>query len=210
MPSKAELRAIIDAAPARARPFILTAIFSGLRGSELRGLKWEDVDLKTGELHVRRRVDRYHRFGPPKSEASTRDIPLSYALVSTLREWKLACPKGKLDLVFPNGAGNVESHMNLLNRMFWPVQIAAGVTMLRETEDEYGKPIRVLDAKYSLHALRHSAAALWIEQGLGPKRIQTLMGHASIAQTFDTYGYLSEAQESVRDAMGEIEARLLR
>jgi integrase len=195
MPSKAELRAIIDATPARARPFILTAIFSGLRGSELRGLKWEDVDLKTGELHVRRRVDRYHRFGPPKSEAGTRDIPLSYALVGTLREWKLACPKGKLDLVFPNGAGNVESHMNLLHRMFWPVQIAARVTMLRETEDEYGKPIRVLDAKYSLHALRHSAAALWIEQGLGPKRIQTLMGHASIAQTFDTYGYLFEAQE---------------
>jgi integrase len=36
----------------------------------------------------------------------------------------------------------------------------------------------------------------WIEQGFGPKRIQTLMGHASVAMTFDRYGYLFEAREA--------------
>ena len=158
---------------------------------------------------MRRRVDRFNVFGPPKSEAGTRDIPLSATLVSTLREWKLACPKGELDLVFPNGVGKVASHMNILRRMFWPTQIKAGVTVMREAKDVYGNTIKVPDAKFSLHALRHAAAALWIEQGLGPKRIQALMGHASIVQTFDLYGYLFEGRDSVRDAMGEIEPRRL-
>jgi integrase len=83
--------------------------------------------------------------------------------------------------------------------MFWPIQIAAGVTIMRN-----GKP----DAKYSLHALRHACAALWIEQGFGPKRVQTLMGHASVSMTFDVYGYLFEAREADSAAMGAIAARL--
>jgi integrase len=67
----------------------------------------------------------------------------------------------------------------------------------------------VPDAKYSLHALRHAAAALWIEQGLSPKRIQGLMGHASIQQTFDTYGYLLEARDDDKAAMAAVEIGLV-
>jgi integrase len=63
MPTKDELRAIITATPERHRPFILTAIFAGLRSSELRGLTWNDVDLKVGEIHVRQRADRYNGSG---------------------------------------------------------------------------------------------------------------------------------------------------
>ena len=80
--------------------------------------------------------------------------------------------------------------------LFWPIQIAAGVTVMRD-----GEP----DAKYSLHALRHACAALWIEQGFGPKRVQTLMGQtASVAMTFDRYGYLFEAREADEQAMTAI------
>jgi integrase len=158
MPTKDELRVIIAATSDRHCPLILTALFAGLRGSELRGLLWRDVDLKAGEIKICRRVDRFNRFGPPKSEAGTRTVPMSPFLLNILRAWRLACPKGELDLVFPNGAGNVENHGNLLSRVFWPIQLAAGVTTMRD-----GKP----DAKYSLHALRHACAALWIEQGLG-------------------------------------------
>jgi integrase len=200
MPTRDELRAIVAATPDRHRPLILTALFAGLRGSELRGLLWEDIDLKRGEIHVRRRVDRFNQFGLPKSEAGTRDIPLSPMLLNTLKTWKLACPKSELNLVFPNGAGKIENHGNLLSRVFWPIQIAAGVTMLRD-----GQP----DAKYSLHALRHACAALWIEQGFGPKRIQTLMGHSSITQTFDRYGYLFEVGEADSAAMAAITAKLV-
>ena len=199
MPSRAELQAIIAAAPDRHRPLIMTAILAGLRGSELRGLIWDDVDLQRGEIRVRRRVDRFNKFGSPKSEAGSRTIPMSSVLLNTLRQWRLACPKGELGLVFPNGVGRIESHANLLHRVFWPIQIVAGVTV------SDGEP----DAKYSLHALRHACAALWIEQGFGAKRIQVMMGHSSITQTFDRYGYLFEAREADTAAMGEIAAKLI-
>jgi integrase len=158
---------------------------------------------------VRRRVDRYKQFGPPKSEAGIRDIPMAPLLANTMKQWKLICAKGDLDLVFPTGAGNVESHSNLLSRLFWPIQIVAGVTVLRDFQEKNGKRIKVADAKYSLHALRHACAALWIAQGFGPKRIQVLMGHASIQQTFDRYGYLFEAREADATAMAAVAAQLV-
>ncbi len=65
LPSREELKAIIDATPERWRPLILSAIFTGLRGSELRGLLWSDIDLKRGVLSARRRVDRFNSFGRP-------------------------------------------------------------------------------------------------------------------------------------------------
>jgi len=52
-----------------------------------------------------------------------------------------------------------------------------------------------------MHAFRHAAASLWIEQGLNPKRIQALMGHSSIQMTYDTYGHLFEqAEKDAQDA----------
>ena len=198
MPTRDELRAIIAATPERHRPLILTGLLVGLRASELRGLLWDDVDLKRGEIHVRRRVDRFNKFGVPKSEAGTRTIPMSPLLLNTMKAWRLACPTGELNLVFPNGVGRIENHGNILARIFWPIQVEAGVIMMRD-----GKP----DAKYSLHALRHACAALWI--GFGPKRIQVLMGHSSITQTFDRYGYLFEAREADTAAMAAITAKLV-
>ena len=81
IPTPDEMRAIVAKLPhipdaARWRPLLLTAIFAGLRASELRGLRWSDVDLKRGELHVRQRADRYGKIGRPKSEAGERTVPL--------------------------------------------------------------------------------------------------------------------------------------
>ena len=207
MPSKAELRLILKATPERWLPFIRTALFTGMRASELRGLLWTDVDMDSGVIHVRRRVDFRNNFGPPKSAAGTRDIPLSPSGVLMLKGWRLRCPKGDLGLVFPNGAGNVESHTNLLKRVFWPVQVAAGVVVMRDATDKDGLPIQVADARYSLHALRHAAASLFIEQGFTPKKLQSLMGHASIQMTMGVYGKLFASEKEDRAAMDEIERR---
>jgi integrase len=71
IPTPDEMRTIVAKLPhitdaRRWRPLLLTAIFTGLRASELRGLRWPDVDLKRGELHVRQRADRYSTVGLPR------------------------------------------------------------------------------------------------------------------------------------------------
>jgi integrase len=207
MPTTAELQAILKATPAKHKPLIYTAAFTGLRASELRGLPWSDVDLDAGEIHVTQRADPYNKIGSPKSDAGTRTVPIGPTVVALLREWKKTCPKGEHDLVFPNGAGNIESHANMLQRIFWPIQLSAGVAIDTGEKDENGKPI--LEAKYSLHALRHAAAAMWIAQGVTAKRIQALMGHASIQQTFDQYGYLIEKRDDDKAAAKAIEDALI-
>ena len=185
IPSPEEIRAILGALKGRWRPFFMTAIFAGLRASELRGLRWADVDLKQAELRIRQRADRFNVMGALKSPTSRRTIPLPPIVVSTLREWKLACPKGELDLVFPNGAGRVESRANIVNRALGPVQIAAGVVT------KSGKP------KYGgLHVLRHFYASWCINRRvdggleLPLKVVQHRLGHSSIRMTSDRYGHL--------------------
>ncbi|WP_210486809.1 tyrosine-type recombinase/integrase [Microvirga antarctica] len=208
IPTKEELRAILGAAAGRWRPLIVTAVFTGLRASELRGLRWADVDLKRAVLTVSQRADAWKRIGAPKSEAGTRDVPLAPMVVNTLREWKLACPKGDLDLVFPSGAGQVEHHPNIVNRGWAPIQIEAGVATYEDGTDKEGKPIKIAKAKYNFHSLRHAAASMFIESGMNAKRVQTVMGHSSIQVTFDVYGHLFSDDEADQRAMRAIEERL--
>jgi integrase len=87
---------------------------------KLRGLRWADIDLEKRELHVRQRADRYSAIGKPKSESGERTVPLTPNVVNVLREWKLACPKSDLGLVFPTGAGNPEAHSNIVHRGLAP------------------------------------------------------------------------------------------
>ena len=193
IPTREEIKAIVGAAEGRWRPLLLTAIFTGLRASELRGLRWEDVDLEKRELHVRQRADRYGAIGNPKSESGERTVPLTPIVANTLREWKLACPKGAMGLVFPSGAGHIEHHANILQRGFGPTQIAAGVTAREKGLDG----AEIVAAKYpGLHSLRHFYASWCINRRvdggleLPPKVVQERLGHSNITMTMDVYGHM--------------------
>jgi integrase len=149
--------------------------------------RWQDVDLKRGELHVRQRADRYNEMGKPKSKAGNRIVPLGPHVLNALREWKLACPKGELGLVFPTAGGSIAGHNNLVRALKATV-CSAGLTNAK------GKP------KYTgVHALRHFYASWCINpldrggQGLPPKVVQERLGHSSIVMTMDTYGHLFPA-----------------
>ena len=111
-----------------------------MRASELRGLRWSDVDLNGRQIHVRQRADFWRKIGQPKSAAGTRTIPVGEMVVNTLRQWKLQCPKGLQDLVFPTRVGTVEYLANMVQRYVQPAQVTAGVV------DSEGK------AKYAMHA----------------------------------------------------------
>jgi integrase len=184
---------------------LVVAAFTGLRASELRGLRWSDVDLTRKALTVRQRADAWKKIGAPKSAAGTRDVPLAPIVVNTLREWRLACPKGKMDLVFPSGVGQIEHHPNIVNRGWNPTQIAAGIVTFVEGKDENGNAVKVARPRYNFHALRHAAASMFIASGMTPNRVQAIMGHSSIVVTFDTYGHLIDDDEADQRAMRTIE-----
>ncbi|WP_037471608.1 tyrosine-type recombinase/integrase [Sinorhizobium fredii] len=211
IPSRDEVKALVAALSGRWRPLLLTAIFVGLRSSEIRGLRWQDVDLERREIRVHQRADEFGEIGPPKSEAGERTIPIPPIVVNALREWKLAYSRpiiGKDDdgkpiredakphhLIFANGAGKVESHANIVNRGLVPAMLSAGVTVPTDKKDQDGKTI--MAAKYSgLHSLRHFYASWLINRpadgglGLPLKVVQERMGHSSITMTADTYGHL--------------------
>ena len=127
IPAPHEVSAILAHAQGRWRPLFLVAAFTGLRASELRGLRWADVDLKANKLHVTQRADKFNKIGPPKSQAGKREVPFGPMVLNTLREWKLACPKSDLDLVFPNTLGKIEGLPNILTRGLIPAVTAAGL-----------------------------------------------------------------------------------
>jgi integrase len=183
IPTPQEIARLVKAAKGKIKVLLMMAASAGLRASELRGLRWSDADLKAGELHVRQRADAWNTIGSPKSDGSRRTVPLGHELSLALKEWKLACPKSELDLVFPTSTGAVQHHQNMLQSLE-PVMRAAGVL----TKD--GKP------KYALHAFRHFFASWCINpksaggRELPVKVVQTLLGHSSIVMTLDIYGHL--------------------
>ncbi len=179
IPTRQEVATILANANDR-RPVLLVAAYTGLRASELRGLRWADVDLKGKQLTVHQRADRYNDLGVPKSHASRRTVPFGKVVVSTLREWKLRCPKGELGLVFPNSKGKVDSLASIVKDGLVAAQVAAWKK-----------------AKYTgLHSLRHFYASWCINRKadggleLPPKNVQERLGHSSITMTLDRYGHL--------------------
>lgn len=175
------------------RPLFVTALFTGMRASELRGLVWGRVDLDAKVIRVRQRADRWGTLGPTKTATSKRDIPLAPMVVNVLKEWRLICPATDLDLVFPSEVGRVILHTNLLAQGYRPLLKACEI-------DGEG---------YNFHDLRHTAASLFIEQGWSPKKVQTVMGHSSITVTYDIYGHLFPSPDDDAEAMAQMQARLI-
>jgi integrase len=203
IPSRDEIRRLLEAPAQQQIPILKVAVFCGLRASELRGLRWADVDLKHGEIHIRQRADCYRKIGPPKSEAGERKVPLPPRILIALKEWKLACPKGELGLVFPTSSGKVQHPTNIIHGILRSAMLEAGLV----TPD--GKP------KYGLHGLRHFFASWLInrkEDGgreMPLKTAQTMLGHSSITMSADVYGHLfprgddaAELAEAERGILG--------
>lgn len=88
--SKDEVKALLGALSKRWRPLVLTATFCGLRASEIRWLRWSDVDLETREMRVHQRADRLNDISCPKSLSGERTVLAPPMVIQALKEWKLA------------------------------------------------------------------------------------------------------------------------
>ncbi len=173
--------------------FVL-AITTGMRQGELLGLRWQDVDLERARVRIGRSYvawsarGRGFTFVEPKSSASRRVVALTPAASQSLcRHESVAKASGLhgLDLpVFSTAKGTPVNPANLISRHFKPILERAGLPDIR------------------FHDLRHTCATLLLGQGVHPKIVQELLGHASIQLTLDTYShYLPDMQEKAVDAM---------
>ncbi len=70
-------------------------------------------------------------------------------MLTDLKKWKLACPKSKLNLIFPNKFGNPINHNNLVNRYFKPALKAAKLPKIRF--HDLCKPFDVARREYQIH-----------------------------------------------------------
>jgi integrase len=194
-------------APEQARKFLqaargerlealyVVAVHAGLRPGEILALGWEDVDLDRGVLHVRRSLSD-GEFTTPKTKRSRRSIDLSAGSVAALKRHRVRQIEERMahaglwqdhGLVFPSSVGTPLSHRNVV-RSFKAVLKRAGLP----------DAIRLYD-------LRHTCATLLLCRDVHPKYVQELLGHASIAQTLDTYSHVLPGMDGgISDAIEEV------
>ncbi len=185
-PRPAEVQKFLAAAPTRQHVFFYVAITAGLRLGELLAMKWSNIDWPTSRYFVRenlaRRKGAYEGgFATPKTRHSTQAVDLTPHCLQLLRlhhklqteeKLKAGAEYNDLGLVFATTRGRPLDHHNVVKRQFHRGLEAAGLRRIR------------------FHDLRHTCAAMLINQGVTPKYIQRQLRHASIDTTFDRYGHL--------------------
>lgn len=154
---------------------------TGLRWSELVGLRWLDLRLDGSEPHVRvRRAIVRGRLKPPKSKHSRRDVPLDAGIVFELRRRRAESGRaGDDDLVFAANNGAPLHRENMSRRVLKPAAEEAGVGWA------------------SFHTFRHTCASLLFARGKNAKQVQRWLGHHAASFTLDTYTHLLD------DGIGE-------
>ena len=185
----AELDAIFAAAVDPYRVPIMLAAFTGARQAEVLGLKWGDIDWnrRTAEIS---RTWRRGAFYAPKTASSRRPIELPDELVSELRRWRLACPKGEHDLICPTRNGTPMCGSDLLRLGFQAALRRAGVRQVR------------------FHDLRHSCASNLLRAGVDVVRVSKALGHANVHITLTTYAHaIPNERQGVADAMTRLMRR---
>jgi integrase len=189
-----QARRFLDAARGeRLEALYVVAVYAGLRPGELLALGWEDVDR--GILHVNRALSD-GEFTTPKTKRSRRRIDLSAGSIAALRRHRVRQLEERMAraglwrdhaLVFPSSVGTPLSHRNVV-RSFKAV--------LKRAD---------LPAVIRLYDLRHTCATLLLCRNVHPKYVQELLGHASIAQTLDTYSHVLPGMDGgIGDAMDEV------
>ena len=165
---------------------------TGLRRGELLGLKWQDVDLDSGVIHVRRQVGRIDgkvQEAPLKTKNAYRNISIGADAISILREKKKQ-DGGRSEYVFPSPTGGPMSPDSVL-KMLHRVLERAGLPELR------------------FHDLRHTFATLALQNGVDIKTVSGMLGHFSAGFTLDTYAHVTTAaQRQAADTMGDVLAKM--
>ena len=170
----------------RLGPVFSVALAVGLRLGEALGLRWVDVDLERGQLHVRQALQRVGgelRFVEPKSEQSRRTVALPEVATAILKRHRTTHLEERLKtgrrwtdsgLVFTTTIGTPLDDRNV-RRAFKAILRAAKLPNIR------------------IHDLRHTCASLLLVQGVHARVVMETLGHSQISLTLDTYSHVLPA-----------------
>jgi integrase len=170
------------------------AMTAGLRAGEIRGLRWDDLDVRARTLTVRRQHGRDGERAP-KSSSSRRAVPLTGVALAALERHRARL----VDLfdappaaMFPAPHGG-------------PVSAPVLQRDWRAMVEMSGLPRR------RLHEMRHSAGSLLIAEGVDARTVSEILGHSSPSVTLAIYTHsnarmhaaaASRIEEAVRSSSG--------
>lgn len=184
--SPAEAAALIAALSDEDRGLWATALYAGLRRGELRALRCSDVDVPGRVICVTRGWDAIEGEQRPKSAAGDRRVPILDPLARELADCLMRTGRRGDDLVFGMSAVKPFAPESVRRR-----SLAAWEAENERRVEQADDPDSVeLLAPITLHEARHTCASVMIAAGVNAKALSAIMGHATIAMTFDTYGHL--------------------
>ena len=169
---------------------------TGMRRGELFGLRWDNVDLDSGWLHVKQALAHDGKsFNLPKTAKGRRRIRLTPEAVEALTKHRIGQNKERLrhggswqdqGLVFCSSVGTPMNPDNFVKRQYKPLLRRAGLPYIR------------------FHDLRHTFASLMMPNVKNPQIVQEMLGHSRISTTLDIYSHLSPDMQE--DAVGRFAA----
>jgi integrase len=179
-----QVETLASAIDDRYRPLVFVGAYLGLRWGELGGLKREHLNMLKRHLTVvgalERAGGRYRYVEETKTTSARRTIPIPTFLVDVLARHLAEAPES--EYVFPARDGGHLDYGNFLKRYWHPAVQRAGLGPLTP------------------HEMRHTAAALMIDQGANPVTVQRRLGHKDVTTTLQLYGHRFPEQDDLLTA----------
>lgn len=162
------------------RYMILTAIYTGMRLSEIQALTWNDIDFVHHTIDINKSWNaKKHCFKPTKNKSSERTIKINGKLVKLLRQLQAG---SQSNMIFMNAFGDIPTS-NAVNKA------------LRGLLDG----LDIHRSNFHFHSLRHSHVALLLANGVDLYAISKRLGHSSTATTSKIYAYLIDEYRDKTD-----------
>lgn len=162
------------------RYMIITAIYTGMRLSEIQALTWNDIDWLHQTITINKSWDEVNkRFKPTKNKSSIRRIKVNGTLLRLLSSLK---PNSISNMVFAN--------------MFNTIPTSSSVNkVLRKLLHE----LHIKRKNFHFHSLRHSHVAILLAKGIDIYAISKRLGHSNVSTTSKTYAYLIDEYREKTD-----------
>lgn len=155
---------------------ILICLSTGIRIGEICALTWDDIDIESGVIHIRKTIQRIYirengirrtelMIDTPKTATSIRDIPMTKDLLSILKPLR-----------------------KVVNETYFVLTNDVTPTEPRTYRNFYKKILAKLEIPpIKFHGLRHSFATRCIESRCDYKTVSVILGHSNISTTLNLY-----------------------